>query len=141
MLNNLQKDNQSYARTVDDEGNGLSHVKGLEDKPDIVLDFENHFPIDQQQYLRYFDQLLFGNFRKGAVMEPIPPSIGFVKLQVIRNRQGINKLSPSYQLNIQKITGGSLLILYAKKILMKKSAYYLISLGKNDQRHGSINNE
>ena len=134
-------DNMNFARTNDQEGDGLGYVDGLESKPDIVLNIKSSYVKEKSQYLRFFDNLLFGNYRRNTVMEPVPPSIGMVKMQVVRNRQGINKLSPSYSLNIQKITGGGILILYAKKILMKKSAYYLISLGKNDSRVGSIANQ
>lgn len=131
----------SFARTNDENDDGLGYVDGLESKPDIVMSFQSSYIKDKSQYVQFFDNLLFGSFRKSTVMEPVPPSIGMVKMQVIRNRQGMNKISPSYSLNIQKLTGGGLLVLYAKKILMKKSAYYLISLGKNESRVGSINNQ
>ena len=46
----------------------------------------------------------------------------------------MNKLTPSYYLNLEKNNGGKILILYAKKMPFKKSSYYLISLEKNKSR-------
>ena len=49
------------------------------------------------------------------------------------NKSGLNKLSPIFQLMIEKLDGGTLLVLYAKKMAFKQSSYYLISLDKNSK--------
>lgn len=66
-------------------------------------------------------------------MQPIPPTAGQIKFLVRRNKSGLNKLSPIFQLMIEKIDGGTLLVLYAKKMAFKQSSYYLISLEKNSK--------
>ena len=64
-------------------------------------------------------------------MKPIPPSVGQLKFYINRNNSGLNKLQPTYTLNIEKARGGdSLLVLYAKKFFFKKGSYFLISLQK-----------
>lgn len=91
---------------------------------------------DASVYIQFIDQLIFGNNRKDAIMQPIPPSVGQLKFCITRNKGAMNKLTPSYYLNLEKNNGGKILILYAKKMPFKKSSYYLISLEKNKQRQG-----
>lgn len=67
-------------------------------------------------------------------MQPVPPSVGQLKFCITRNKGAMNKLTPSYYLNLEKNNGGKILILYAKKMPFKKSSYYLISLEKNKSR-------
>jgi hypothetical protein len=67
-------------------------------------------------------------------MQPIPPAVGQLKFSITRNKSGLNKLSPSFHLNLEKSGGGSVLILYGKKLPFKKTSYYLISLDKNTER-------
>ena len=69
-------------------------------------------------------------------MQPIPPAVGQLKFSITRNKSGMNKLTPSYYLNLEKNNGGKILILYGKKMPFKKSSYYLISLEKNKKRTG-----
>jgi hypothetical protein len=87
--------------------------------------------IDPTIYIQFLDQLLFGNNRKAAIMQPIPPAVGQLKFSITRNKGAMNKLTPSFYLNLEKSSGGTVLILYGKKMAFKKSSYYLISLEKN----------
>ena len=70
-------------------------------------------------------------------MSPIPPACGYIKMHILRNKSGMNKLQPSFYLSLEKGNGGNILILYAKKLPFKKQSYYLISLEKNKQRTAS----
>jgi len=45
--------------------------------------------------------------------------VGMMKFVIHRNNTGLNKLSPSYYLYMEKNNGGKILILYAKKMLLK----------------------
>ena len=53
-------------------------------------------------------------------MQPIPPAVQQLKFCVQRNKKGMNKLTPSYYLYLEKKNGGKILILYAKKMPFKK---------------------
>ena len=53
-------------------------------------------------------------------MEPIPPECGQLKFAVMRKVSMMNKLAPSYYLYIEKKNGGSINILFAKKLAFKK---------------------
>ena len=64
-------------------------------------------------------------------MNPIPLSVGMLKFTIERHRSGFNRLHPSYYLYLEKIGGGKLQILYAKKRAFNKTANYLISIEKN----------
>jgi len=77
-------------------------------------------PFDASVYIQFIDQLIFGHKRKDAIMQPIPPSVGQLKFSITRNKSGMNKLSPSYYLNLEKNNGGKILILYGKKMPFKK---------------------
>lgn len=74
-------------------------------------------------------------------MQPIPPAVGQLKFSITRNKGGMNKLSPSFYLNLEKSSGGTVLILYGKKMPFKKSSYYLISLEKNKARVNAAQKE
>jgi len=67
-------------------------------------------------------------------MQPIPPAIGQLKFTISRNKSNFNFLKPSFYLNLEKNNGGKILVLYAKKKMLNKSSYYLISLEKNKER-------
>lgn len=64
-------------------------------------------------------------------MNPIPLSVGMLKFTVERHRSGFNRLHPSYYLYLEKIGGGKVQVLYAKKRAFNKTANYLISMDKN----------
>jgi Tub family len=64
-------------------------------------------------------------------MNPLPPSVGQLKFTISRNKSLMNKVKPSFYLNIEKNNGGKILVLYAKKMFFMKSSYYLISMEKN----------
>jgi hypothetical protein len=66
-------------------------------------------------------------------MEPIPPAVGQLKFCINRNKSVFNKLTPSYYMYLEKNNGGKILVLYGKKMLLKKQAYYMISLEKNKE--------
>jgi len=87
--------------------------------------------INPTQYISFLDQFIFGTARKPSLTRPIPPTVGQIKFLVRRNKSGLNKLTPHFQLMIEKIDGGTLLVLYAKKMAFKQSSYYLISLDKS----------
>ena len=64
------------------------------------------------------------------IMQPIPPEVGRLKLIVIRNSKGINKLAPEYSVMFESIKHREKqipAILYAKKSIFKNQAYYLLS--------------
>ena len=77
-------------------------------------------PFDASVYIQFIDQLIFGQKRKDAIMQPIPPAVGQLKFSITRNKSGMNKLTPSYYLNLEKNNGGKILILYGKKMPFKK---------------------
>ena len=89
--------------------------------------------LDPSVYIQFLDSLLFGNNRKDVIMAPIPPAVGQLKFCITRNKSGMNKLTPSFYLSLEKSKGGKVLILYGKK-LIKRYSYYLISLEKNKTR-------
>lgn len=91
---------------------------------------------DPSIYVQFIDQLIFGGNRKEAIMQPIPPAVGQLKFTITRNKSKLNKLKPSFYLNLEKNNGGKILVLYAKKMPFMKSSYYLISLEKNKSRVG-----
>ena len=87
--------------------------------------------------VQFINQLIFDNDynnRKDAIMQPIPPSVGQQKFSIVRNKRGMNKMTPSYYLYLEIPTGKKILVLYAKKMPFTKSSYYLISLQKNKER-------
>lgn len=67
-------------------------------------------------------------------MQPIPPAVGQLKFCIIRNKKIMNKLTPSFYLQLEKNNGGKILILYGKKMPLKKTSYYMICLEKNKQK-------
>lgn len=77
-------------------------------------------PFDASVYIQFIDQLIFGQKRKDAIMQPIPPAVGQLKFSITRNKSGMNKITPSYYLNLEKNNGGKILILYGKKMPFKK---------------------
>lgn len=72
-------------------------------------------------------------------MNPIPMHAGRVKFIIERNKSGLNKLTPSYNLFIEKSPGNRVLILYGKKRPFNKTANYLISLTKDAADRDSNN--
>jgi len=64
-------------------------------------------------------------------MSPIPMSAGRIKFQIERNKSGLNKITPCYNLYIEKQPGTKILVLFAKKRAFNKTANYLISLSKD----------
>ena len=100
-------------------------------------DFVNYIlpSINPNIYIEFLDSFIFGNDRRPSIFNPIPPSAGQIKFLVRRYKSGLNKLSPIFQLMIEKIDGGTILVLYAKKIAFKQTSYYLISLEKNSKQN------
>ena len=71
--------------------------------------------------------------KKEALLSPIPPEVGMLKFTIVRKRTKFSFMQPSFYLQFDNSKGSKIPILYAKK-LVKKSAYYLISLKKNKER-------
>ena len=67
-------------------------------------------------------------------MAPIPFGAGQIKFTIERNKSGLNKLYPSFNLYIEKPYGQRVTILYGKKRAFNKTANYLISLAKSKGR-------
>ncbi len=74
---------------------------------------------DQDEYINFVDKIIFGKERKFNITQPIKMEVGMMKFVIHRNNTGLNKLSPSYYLYMEKNNGGKILILYAKKMLFK----------------------
>lgn len=83
------------------------------------------------RYIAFLDALLFGNDRRRAIMEPIPPEVGQLKFCITRTKSMIS--ATTFQLALEKSKGGRVMVLYGKK-LWKRTSYYLISLEKNSDR-------
>jgi len=64
-------------------------------------------------------------------MGPIPFNVGMLKFTIERHRGVLNRFHPSFYLYLEKIQGGRVLVLYAKKRALNKTANYLISMEKN----------
>ena len=86
--------------------------------------------IDTKEYIQYLDQLLYGDpdEKKLAITNPVPPSVGQLKFQIIRDKSGLNNLAPRFLLSLEKKSGSSLLVLCARKMFLKKGTYFLITL-------------
>lgn len=76
---------------------------------------------------------------KEAIMDPIPLSVGMLKFTIERHRSGFNRLHPSYSMFVERLGGGKLHILYAKKRAFNKTSNYLISLERNNKDRGNDN--
>ena len=100
-------------RTERSKGSGLTYPEKLGYTFKIP-------PTNLQKYHHYIDQLIFGKLRKDLLMEPIPPECGQLKFAIKRKISMMNKLAPSYYLYIEKKQGGSINILYGKKLALKK---------------------
>lgn len=70
-------------------------------------------------------------------MSPIPFGAGPLKFTIDRNKSGLNKLYPSYTLQIEKPYGNKVTVLYAKKRAFNKTANFLISLSKSNNSRDS----
>ena len=79
---------------------------------------------DAGGYIQYIDSVIFGKKRKELLMEPIPPEVGMLKFCIRRVVTIMNKLTPSYYLYIEKRDGGSINLLFGKKVAFKKLSYY-----------------
>lgn len=64
---------------------------------------------------KFIDDICFGVDRKDAIMNPIPMNAGRLKFRIERNKSGLNKLTPSYDLFIEKQPGTKLQVLFGKK--------------------------
>ena len=89
---------------------------------------------DASVYITFIDHLIFGSNRREAIMQPIPPAVGQLKFCIGRNKNMLNKLTPSFYLYLEKNNGGRILVLYGKKMPFKKQSYYMICLEKNKQK-------
>jgi N-glycosylase/DNA lyase len=56
---------------------------------------------------------------------------GRIKFTIERNKSGLNKLTPSYNLFLEKSPGNKILVLYGKKRAFNKTTNFLISLSKD----------
>lgn len=65
------------------------------------------------------------------MMQPIPMSAGRLKFTIERNKSGLNKLTPSFNLYLEKSPGNKILVLHGKKRAFNKTTNYLISMGKD----------
>lgn len=70
---------------------------------------------------------------RDIIVCPIPFQIGQLRFTIERHRSGFSRLHPSYYLFLEKMNGGRLLVLYAKKRAFNKTANYLISMEKNNK--------
>ena len=64
-------------------------------------------------------------------MQPIPMQAGRIKFTIQRNKSGLNKITPSYNLYIEKSPGNKILVLHGKKRAFNKTTNFLISLSKD----------
>jgi len=55
---------------------------------------------------------------------------GRIKFTIIRNKSGLNKITPSFDLYIEKSPGNKILVLHGKKRAFNKTTNFLISLSK-----------
>lgn len=79
---------------------------------------------------KFTDDICFGILRKEAVMQPIPMQAGRIKFTIQRSKSGLNKITPSYNLYIEKPPGNKILVLHGKKRAFNKTTNFLISLSK-----------
>lgn len=70
------------------------------------------------------------NSKKHVLMAPIPFGCGPLKLLIVRNNKGLNKLHPYFTLFIERPYGVKIALLYAQKRKFKKDPNYLISMDK-----------
>ena len=73
-------------------------------------------------------------------MEPIPPEVGMLKFCIRRVVTIMNKLTPSYYLYIEKRDGGSINLLFGKKVAFKKLSYYQIKLHEDGSKTNAADN-
>ena len=67
-------------------------------------------------------------------MAPIPFHAGCMKFIIERNKSGLNKFHPQFNLWLERPSGNKLLVLFGKKRAFNKTANYLISMEKNAGR-------
>jgi len=87
--------------------------------------------IEPEVYDRFVDDLCFGLSRKETIMAPIPMHAGRIKFIIERNKSGLNKFTPGFNLYIEKSPGNRLAVLFGKKRAFNKTTNYLISLSKD----------
>ena len=75
---------------------------------------------------------MFGKERRAILMKPIPFNVGPLRFTIERNKNGFNKLYPSYTLYIEKPFGNKVTVMYAKKRAFNKTTNFLISLSKKN---------
>jgi len=72
-------------------------------------------------------------------MNPIPLSVGMLKFTLERHRSGFNRLHPSYSMYLERLGGGKVHVMYAKKRAFNKTANYLISMERSNKDRVSDN--
>lgn len=83
---------------------------------------------DPEMYAQWLDEALQGDNRKKTLLLPIPFACGSLKFTIVRNKSGLNSLSPYYVLYVEKPFGIKVPIMYAQKRKFNKVPNYLISL-------------
>jgi len=86
---------------------------------------------DPDVYTTWMDEITRGINKKSFLMAPIPFGCGSIKLAIVRNNTGLNKLHPYFTLYLERPFGTKLPILYGKKRMFNKIANYIISLEKS----------
>lgn len=76
---------------------------------------------------KFLEALIYGENFKALVYDPIPYAVGQLKFSIKRDRTGLNKLEPLFTLLLEKPYGNRVPLLYGKKCLFNKLAYYIIS--------------
>lgn len=71
-------------------------------------------------------------------MKPIPPEIGQLQCDIDRQKSGLNKWWPRYDLSI---TGTKLLLLTSKKLANSKTSHYKIDLANTKNKYKKLGEE
>lgn len=66
--------------------------------------------------------------RKELIMQPLPPYIGQLNFCIKRNKSYLNKVSPKFELYLEKGMGQKVMILYGVKKIMAVNGYYFIQM-------------
>jgi len=87
--------------------------------------------LDLKIFNTWVTEIFSGKNRKHTLMTPIPFGCGMIKFNLIRNKQGLNRLNPIFIMELELSNGDRVPLLYAKKRKLQKNASYLISLSRH----------